>query len=185
MKITLLGDSIRLIGYGTKVPQLLGEDFEVFQPTDNCRYSKYTFRMIYEWQEEMKGSRIVHWNNGIWDACLIPDRKPFSTETEYVDTMLRIADILQKNHEKVIFATTTPVREDAPNDDTKIIKAYNEAIVPKLSERGIVINDLYSTVIQDVEKYIREDDKIHLTDAGIDVCAAQVAKVIKEIAKTL
>ena len=99
--------------------------------------------------------------------------------------MLRIADILQKNHEKVIFATTTPVREDAPNDDTKIIKAYNEAIVPKLSERGIVINDLYSTVIQDVEKYIREDDKIHLTDAGIDVCAAQVAKVIKEIAKTL
>lgn len=35
MKITLLGDSIRLIGYGTVVPQLLGEEFEVFQPSDN------------------------------------------------------------------------------------------------------------------------------------------------------
>ena len=25
MKLTLLGDSIRLIGYGTKVPELLGD----------------------------------------------------------------------------------------------------------------------------------------------------------------
>ena len=185
MKITLLGDSIRLIGYGTKVPQLLGKDFEVFQPTDNCRYSKYTFRMLYSLREDMQGSRIVHWNNGNWDACLIPDGKPFSTEQEYVGTMLRIADLLQKNHEKVIFATTTPVRTDAINDDTKVIKAYNEAIVPKLIERGIIINDLYSLVEKDVERYIREDDKVHLTDAGIDVCAEQVARIIKEEAKKL
>ena len=28
-KVTLLGDSIRQIGYGTKVPELLGEEYEV------------------------------------------------------------------------------------------------------------------------------------------------------------
>ena len=38
-KVTLLGDSIRLIGYGTRVPELLGDDFEVYQPEENCRYS--------------------------------------------------------------------------------------------------------------------------------------------------
>lgn len=35
IKVTLLGDSIRMIGYGQVVPTLLGEDFDVFQPTDN------------------------------------------------------------------------------------------------------------------------------------------------------
>ncbi len=185
MKITLLGDSIRLIGYGLKVPQLLGNEFEVYQPADNCRFAKYTFRGMYDWQDQMAGSRIVHWNNGIWDACLVPDGKPFSTKEEYVDTMLRIADILQKRHEKVIFATTTPVRADAPNDDTAIIREYNEAVVEKLIARGVLINDLFATVIKDVNKYIREDDKIHLTEAGIDVCAEQVAKIIIEEAKKL
>ena len=44
IKVTLLGDSIRMIGYGLEVPALLGEDFEVFQPDDNCRFAKYTLR---------------------------------------------------------------------------------------------------------------------------------------------
>ena len=39
MKVTLLGDSIRLIGYGKEVEKLLGDEFEVFQPEDNCRFS--------------------------------------------------------------------------------------------------------------------------------------------------
>jgi len=68
-KITLLGDSIRWIGYGTKVPELLGNEYEVFQPDDNCRFSKYTLRgVMVEWAEGIEGSDIIHWNNGLWDA---------------------------------------------------------------------------------------------------------------------
>ena len=66
MKVTLLGDSIRLIGYGLKVPELLGEEFEVFQPGDNCRFAKYTLRGLFDWQEPMvQNNRYVtlswHW----------------------------------------------------------------------------------------------------------------------------
>lgn len=43
-KVALLGDSIRLIGYGQIVPQMLGENYEVFQTEDNCRFAKYTLR---------------------------------------------------------------------------------------------------------------------------------------------
>lgn len=68
-KVTLLGDSIRWIGYGKTVPQMLGDQFEVWQPNDNCRFAKYTLRGLFEWQEQMSGSRIVHWNNGLWDVC--------------------------------------------------------------------------------------------------------------------
>ena len=42
-KVTLLGDSIRQIGYGKTVAEELGkEGIEVFQPEENCRFSKYT-----------------------------------------------------------------------------------------------------------------------------------------------
>ena len=47
-KIALLGDSIRQIGYGKHVPAMLGNEYEVFQPSDNCRFAKYTMRMIYD-----------------------------------------------------------------------------------------------------------------------------------------
>lgn len=185
MKITLLGDSIRMMGYGLKVPELLGEDFEVFQPDDNCRFAKYTLRGLFDWKQDMEGSRIVHWNNGLWDICNIFGDGLFTSETEYVENMLRIADILLSRYEKVIFATTTPVTEQNPYNRNEDIERYNDLIVPLLREKGIIINDLYKLVSSDIDKYIRKDDNIHLTDEGIKVCAEQVAAVIKEVAQSL
>ena len=40
-KVTLLGDSIRYIGYGLKVPELLKDEFEVYQPNENCRFALF------------------------------------------------------------------------------------------------------------------------------------------------
>ena len=67
-KIVLLGDSIRLWGYGTKVPQLLGEEYEVCQPEDNCRFVKYTLRGLFDWHDIIKDADVIHWNNGLWDC---------------------------------------------------------------------------------------------------------------------
>ena len=67
-KVTLLGDSIRMIGYGPKVPQMLGDEYEVFQPDDNCRFVKYTLRGLFDWQDIIKGADVIHWNNGLWTA---------------------------------------------------------------------------------------------------------------------
>ena len=83
MKVTLLGDSIRLLGYGNFVPELLGNEYDVYQPDDNCRFAKYTLRGLFDWKGDMAGSRIVHWNNGLWDICNLLGDGPFSTETEY------------------------------------------------------------------------------------------------------
>ena len=90
-KVTLLGDSIRLIGYGKKVPEFLGENYEVFQPDDNCRYAKYTLLGIETWGEDMAGSDVIHWNNGLWDTCDRFGDGPFSGVEEYVENMVRIA----------------------------------------------------------------------------------------------
>ena len=179
-KVTLLGDSIRLIGYGLEVSKLLGEEYEVFQPEENCRFVKYTLRMLFDYKAQIEGSDIIHWNNGLWDTStgLFEDGVAFTNKDEYVENMLRVAKELKRLGKRVIFATTTPVHYEYPYNDNEIIRQYNAAIVPRLQEMGIEINDLHSIVVQDIDKYIGED-KIHLSKAGIALCSQQVAKVIK------
>lgn len=185
IKVTLLGDSIRLIGYGKKVPELLGDDFEIFQPDINCKFAKFTLRGLFDWESNMAGSRIVHWNNGLWDVCDLFGDGTFSTETEYVQNMLRIADLLLAKYEKVIFATTTPVAKENQYNRNSDIEKFNSAIVPLLKEKGIIINDLHTLVATNVDSYISKEDHIHLSQEGIEACAKQVADVICAAAETL
>ena len=182
-KVVLLGDSIRLIGYGTKVPQMLGEDYTVFQSEDNCRFVKYTLRCLFDWREDIKDADIIHGNNGLWDTStgLFDDGgKPFTGEEEYVENMLRVASELLKITPNVIFATTTPVHPDYPYNSNEVICRYNAAIVPKLQAMGIRINDLHSIVAANIPEYICED-QIHLSAAGTQACAQQVVAMIKEL----
>ena len=185
IKITLLGDSIRMIGYGLKVPKLLGENFEVFQPNDNCRFAKYTLRGLFDWESNMAGSQIVHWNNGLWDTCNLFGDGLFTPEYEYVENMLRIADILIKRYDKVIFATTTPVAMQNRYNSNADIEKYNALIVLLLKEKGVIINDLYQLVSSDIDKYISKDDNLHLSDEGIKVCAEQVADTIRKVSQSV
>lgn len=184
-KVTLLGDSIRMLGYGDKVAEILSEDFEVFTYPENCKFSKYTYRLLHDWESLMEGSRIVHWNNGLWDVAKLFDNECFTSEEEYVIIMSKIADILLSRYERVIFSTTTPVKEGITKSHNADIIRYNELIVPVLKEKGVIINDLYSFVLSGVDDYIRDDDHVHLTQAGIDACAKQISDLIVEVSKTL
>ena len=180
-KVALLGDSIRLLGYGQKVAELLGQDFNVFQPEDNCRFVKYTLRMLFEQYENLKDCDIIHWNNGLWDICkLFDDGETFTSEEEYVENMLRVAKILTGITPKVIFATTTPVRKENPYNSNEDIDKFNSIIVPELKKLGIEINDLNGLLKKDINKYIC-DDNIHLSEAGKELCANQVAEYIKKL----
>ena len=176
MKITLLGDSIRL-QYESRVAELLGESFEVYGPSENCRFAKYTLRGLFDWEKKMRGSRIVHWNNGLWDICDLFGDGLFSSEEEYLSNMLRIADILLSRYDKVIFATMTPVTERNKYNKNSDIERYNALAVEELSKKGVIINDLYSLVAADIDRYISSDE-IHLSEEGRELCARQVAKVI-------
>lgn len=178
-KIVLLGDSIRLIGYGKKVEQLLGNDYCVWQPEDNCRFAKYTLRMLFDNQEDIKGADVIHWNNGLWDACDIFGDGPFTPLEEYVDNVTRIAKILRSYGKTVIFATTTPTHPDYPYHKLERIAQYNDAAVTALREQGILINDLFALMAEHRIDGICED-QIHLNDLGIDLCAKQVVDAIEK-----
>ncbi len=179
IKVTLLGDSIRM-GYGKLVPGMLGENYIVFQPEENCRFAKYTLRGLVSWREGIEGSDIIHWNNGLWDVTTCVDGNPFSDKDEYVKTMVRIGKILKERAKEVIFATTTAVNDEGnPYDKNFRIEEYNEAVIPELKKIGIRINDLYSVVSPNIDKYVSEDS-LHMSEAGYNALACQVVKAIRD-----
>ena len=178
----MLGDSIRLIGYGKPVAERLRDEFEVWQPEHNCRFAKHTLRGLWDWQRELAEADVIHWNNGLWDECDLFGDGSFTPIEQYVEEMVRLAALLQKRTRVLIFATTTPVREANPYNKNSRIAAYNAALVPKLREMGVRINDLYTPLTLDVERYIRADDLIHLSEEGIALCTALVENAIREAA---
>ena len=177
-KVILLGDSIRQIGYGHRTAELLGEGYTVWQPDDNCRFASYTLRMLYDYREILKGSDVIHWNNGLWDVCDLFGDGAFTPLDVYVNELVRIATILKTYAPTVIFATTTPPDAQMPGHDMERLKAYNTAAVAALTPLGIRINDLFTPVAADLDGMICEDH-IHLSAHGIEICAAQVADSIR------
>ena len=181
MKVMLIGDSIR-INYQDRVKAILGDRAEIQSPADNCRFSAYTLFSLSSW---VPGNDydVIHWNNGQWDTCYMPDGRIHTPLPAYLDLEKRIAGILRRKTKRLIFATTTPVNPDQyrtavehgrKNED---IAAYNHAVAAELSALGVEINDLHTPLARDVGKYISED-KVHLSPAGIEICATRVSSAL-------
>ncbi len=181
-KVILLGDSIRLMGYGAHVPALLGEEYSVWQPDDNCRFASYTLRMLFDYKSVMEGADIIHWNNGLWDTCNLFGDGAFTPIEVYTEQLKRIAGILKTYAPKVIFATTTVPAPDMCGHTWERIQAYNAAAIAALAPMGIIINDLYPLVADNWQGMLCED-LIHLTPEGGRIVAEQVAAVIREAAE--
>ena len=177
-KVVLMGDSIRLLGYGNAVPALLGEGFSVWQPETNGKFVSNVLRDLFDFREQIEEADIVHFNSGEWDICELFGDGPFTPEDHYVSQILRIVRILQDRGKTVIFATTTPVREENRHNRNAVIERYNGLIVPRLKEMGVRINDLYAVVAADIYANVCEDT-IHLSERGIALCAESTAAAIR------
>ena len=180
-KVVLLGDSIRLMGYGNRVPVLLGDSFEVWQPEGNSMYAQNVLRQLFDYAARIREADVVHFNAGLWDECDLFGDGSFTPREFYTSQILRITDILKKQNKAVVFASTTPVRPENPHNSNKTIAEYNAAVIPALRERGVWINDLYSLLLPDLYGNITED-LIHLSEKGASLAAENTAEVIRRAA---
>ena len=176
-KIILLGDSIRL-SYGNRVRELLGEDYTVWQPEDNCRFASYTLRMLYDYREQLKEADVIHFNCGLWDMCDLFGDGPFTPLEVYVEQMVRIAKILKTYAPVVIFATTTPPSPKMWGHDLNRVRAYNAAAMAALEPLGVLFDDLFTPVAEDIDRMISED-YLHASPYGVEILANRVADCIK------
>ena len=177
-KIILLGDSIRL-SYGNRVRELLGEGYTVWQPEDNCRFAAYTLRMLFEYKAQLEGADVIHFNCGLWDMCDLFGDGPFTSLEVYVEQMVRIAKILKTYAPVVIFATTTPPSPKMWGHDLDRVRAYNAAAMAALEPLGILFDDLFTPVAEDIDRMISED-YLHASPYGVEILANRVADCIKK-----
>lgn len=201
-KVMLIGDSIRQ-GYQNDLINELDGEYEVWGSAENNRFAKYTLneleRLFIEFsnsEDKNKGEfisptsesgsdvvypDIIHWNNGLWDTSIVyKEDGAFTPVDEYIGYMAKILRELRKVTEKIIFATTTPVRPENPNQDNNIISEYNKQIIAFMKKQDVVINDLNMLVSEDVDRFIG-DDNIHLSDEGKKYCAKAAAEIIRRM----
>ena len=176
-KIILLGDSIRL-SYGNRVRELLGSDYTVWQPEDNCRFAAYTLRMLFDYKAQLEGADVIHFNCGLWDMCDLFGDGPFTPLEVYVEQMVRIAKILKTYAPVVIFAATTPPSPKMWGHDLDRVRAYNAAAMAALEPLGVLFDDLFTPVAEDIDRMISEDF-LHASPYGVEILANRVADCIK------
>lgn len=178
-KIILLGDSIRL-SYQNRVTELLGSDYTVWGPDDNSRFASYTLRMLFDYKAQLEGADVIHFNCGLWDMCDLFGDGPFTPLEVYVEQMVRIAKILKTYAPggAVIFATTTPPSPKMWGHDLDRVRAYNAAAMAALEPLGILFDDLFTPVAEDIDRMISED-YLHASPYGVEILANRVADCIK------
>ena len=182
-KILLLGDSIRM-SYQNRVEDLLASKACVVGPAENCQYSLYTLSSLNRWIDALGEPDIIHWNNGLHDCGHNPIRSPnqFPIET-YVDNLEFILNHLKQFTQKIIWATITPISpnrafvEEAWSWRQEEIDQYNESAMSLMTTKGVKVNDLHRLVTADCEKNLAED-QLHLSEAGIEICAQAVAAAV-------
>jgi lysophospholipase L1-like esterase len=189
--VLLLGDSIRM-GYAPHVRELMKDRADVVYPKENCMFSYYTLRMIWEWTrlvDDPKKVDVVHFNNGLWDLGQRDGRDCLTPADVYASTMGRIADEIRHffPNARVVFATTTPINEKVSCEQhTKgnaEVERYNAAARKALAGKVDLINDLYGFVLENgVARHYK--DIVHFHDEGSRMLAGQVVKSIEAVCRT-
>jgi len=184
-KVLLLGDSIRM-SYQFLVADRLAPVAEVVGPAENCEFSEHTLACLDRWLAELGRPDVVHWNNGLHDCGHNPDRTPVQIPLEaYRTNIASILARLRQTGATVLWATSTPAHPDRPFVDhawswrSQEIDRYNAAALEVVTSAGVPVNDLHAVVSADVDTLLSED-RLHLSEAGIDRCAEAVCRIVRE-----
>ena len=101
--VLLIGDSIRMF-YAEEVKRQLGEEYAVYTPEENCRFSSYVLNNLRRWLPLFPVPDIIHFNAGLWDtAILYPEDDCCTDKDTYLKQMKRVLRELKKNGSKSDF----------------------------------------------------------------------------------
>ena len=181
-RVLILGDSIS-IGYTPRLRKSLEGKANVHRPTTNCRWSAFGDEKIHEWLGNKKWD-LIHFNFGLLDwYWWSQDTK--ATPESYSKNLNNIVQKLKKSEATLVFAMTTPPCV-GPEKKARITvskaraQEFNQAALRVMKKHGVVVNDLYVLIENEREKYQLGKNNVHYNEAGRDLLATQVAKVIKE-----
>jgi len=176
-RVLLIGDSITQAYYGQVEKQLAGRAYVGRLTTSKGLGDPVLLDEVAGVLKQYSFD-VVHFNNGMhgWDY----------TEQEYARAFPKLLATIQRGapRAKLIWATTTPVREGkdlAIAPKTERVKARNKIACDIVAKKHIPVDDLFALVIDHPE--FSSPDGIHASPAGISAQAAQVAERIESVLK--
>ncbi len=183
-KLTLIGDSIRM-GYQHTVYNLLSENYEIWQPTENGGNSRNIVAHLDDWMIN-KPADIIHINCGLHDL-----RKEYGSDIpaisleEYEENLRTIfSRVNAETDAKIIWVSTTPVNQQWHHETKGFdrfeadVNKYNEVATKIATEMNIPINDLNAVVVANDRDKMLLPDGVHFTHEGYDILGKAVAEFI-------
>jgi hypothetical protein len=176
-RVLLIGDSITRGYFSDVEKRLAGKAYCARLTTSKC-VSDPSFPDEVQLLLKHYKFTAIHFNNGLhgWGY----------TEDQYRDGLLKFLATVKENagDAKLIWATTTPVRERSNlqqfGEKTERVKARNKIAAEIMKEHGIPTNDLYGLVEQHPDWH--SGDGVHFNGKGK---LAQAKQVAESVAKCL
>jgi len=168
-RVLLIGDSISR-GYTVATRKTLTGKVNVHRAPENCGPTANGLRKLDIWLGDGNWD-LIHFNFGIHDQRSRPG--------DYSERLETIVERLEKTGAKLVFATSTPIPEDAEEYRHGVCAELNEAAKAVMDRHEIPLNDLYALMLPLLDEYQNPGD-CHFRGEGYEVMGKQVAKRILE-----
>lgn len=174
-RVLLVGDSITRGYFSAVEKHLAGKAYCARLTTSKC-VSDPTFNDDLKLMLKQYEFSVIHFNNGLhgWGY----------TEVQYRDGLLKTVAAVKEHagDAKLIWATTTPLREKANletfADRTDRVKVRNKLASEIMTEQQVPTDDLFE-LVKDHAKWT-SGDGVHFNGQGNEALAKQVAESVLE-----
>ena len=172
-RVLLVGDSITRGYFGAVEKHLAGKAYCARLTTSKC-VSDPTFNDDLKLMLKQYNFSVIHFNNGLhgWGY----------TEEQYRDGLLSTVIALKEHDARIIWATTTPVREKSDletfSDRTDRVKLRNTLAAEIMTEQKVATDDLFE-LAKDHAAWT-SGDGVHFNGQGNEALAKQVADCVLE-----
>lgn len=174
-RVLLVGDSITRGYFGAVEKQLAGKAYCARLTTSKC-VSDPTFNDDLKLILKQYKFSVIHFNNGLhgWGY----------SEEQYRDGLLQTVVALKEHSDgaKLIWATTTPVREKSDlakfEERTARVKVRNDLAAEIMAQHQVSTDDLFDLVADLPE--LSSSDGVHFNGLGNKALAQQVASSVAE-----
>lgn len=187
-RVLLIGDSIS-VGYTTRVQEALKGKANVWRVPINGGSTLVGLDNMEKWLGWRDKWDVIHFNFGLHDITRERDGRPDVSGTvkvsveQYAGNMEQLVTEMEKTGAKLIWATTTPVPEDAAGRLKGDEVAYNAAAAKIMQKHGVQINDLYGYILPRLDVAQKAPD-VHFLDEGSQLLADRVASEIMAALET-
>ena len=172
-KVLLIGDSVSR-GYTQAVRKALAGKANVHRAPENCGPTANGLKKIDVWLGEEKWD-VIHFNFGIHDR-----NTPLA---EYGARLEQLVQRMAKTGAKLVWASTTPIPDDAPKQQTAASVVERNQLASKLMEKyGVKIDDLFEAITPQLAALQNPND-VHFNAAGYDFLGQTVAAALEAALK--